>query len=342
MAGGIGSRFWPVSTPEKPKQFIDILGTGETLLQTTVRRFQQLVAVENILVVSNAQYFDIIKAQIKGIPSENILLEPCMRNTAPCIGYAVNKIYSKNKSAKIIVSPADHFIADEKEFSNTFKKCLNQLDSSDSLITIGIKPTFPATGYGYIKFEKSDDTEFKNVDSFVEKPNLQKAAQYIAEGNYLWNSGAFIWKAQTIIDAFAKYLPQINNTFKDISDVYYTEKEQETIDKVFPECKNISIDYGIMEKASNVLVIPGDFGWSDIGSWRAVSELGEKDSDGNHLNGNVQVLESKNNIISISDKKKAVIQGVDDLLIVEEGDNLLICKKEEDQRIKEFSCLIKK
>lgn len=338
MAGGIGSRFWPVSTPEQPKQFLDILGKGESLIQSTVNRFMDICPPENIYIVTNEDYKDIVKEQLPFLKSHQILLEPCMRNTAPCINYAARKIAKENKNAKIVVSPADHYIKDVKDFKEIINVGLDTIGSHDVLITIGIRPTYPATGYGYI--EKSDNTIEPGIyksKGFKEKPDFNRAKQYVVDGNYFWNSGIFIWSASSILSALKEFVPDIYNAFEDISDYFYSDQEQQVLNEVYQGCENISIDYAVMEKAQNVYVIPADFGWSDIGSWKSLYDLKEKDEQFNSKSNNVKFIESKGNYVNVSDKKRVIVQGAEDFMIIESDGVLLIAKLDQDQRIKEFS-----
>ena len=341
MAGGVGSRFWPVSTPEKPKQFIDILGTGKTLIQATVSRFKGVCPDENIYIVTNKQYSNIIKEQLPFMEEDQILLEPCMRNTAPCIAYAVNKIYSKNKEANIIVSPADHFIQDEKTFQEIIQKGLGAALDNGALITLGITPSYPATGYGYIE-QLKDETlvpEIYKSNGFKEKPQLDVAEKYIEQGNFLWNSGIFIWTAKTSIKALENYLPEIQKAFVGLSNKYYSKSEREELNTIYENCENISIDYGVMEKADNVYVIPSDFGWSDVGSWKALYDLAAKDESDNVITNSAKYIESKGNLVNVPDGKKVIVQGAEGFMVIDTGDTLLITKIDQDQRIKEFSKL---
>lgn len=339
MAGGIGSRFWPLSTPQKPKQFLDISNSGKTLLQNTFERLNGLVEIQNVFVVSNEEYEGLVKEQLKDIPEENVLLEPFMRNTAPCIAYAVNKIYAKDKNANIIVSPADHFIANPKGFVNVVKQGLKFTANNDSIVTIGITPSYPATGYGYIEGDSNNSTSIVPVKSFKEKPEINVAMEYLNHGSFYWNSGLFIWNVKTIINNLEKYLPKIQSGFSTIG--YYTEKENSQMKDVYENCDNISIDYGLMEHAKDVYVIPSEFGWSDVGNWKSLYDLGDKDKNNNVANINVKLVEASDNLIKVGKNKKVLIQGVNNLLIVDTNDTLLICDLDQDQRIKEFSALLK-
>ena len=342
MAGGVGSRFWPMSTAETPKQFIDVLGIGKSLLQLTADRFSSICKPENIWIVTNKKYTDIVKQQLPNVPTGNILCEPCRRNTAPCIAYVSWKIKSKDPKANIVVSPSDHIVTDTAEFTRVIKKCMDFTGENDSIITLGIKPSRPETGYGYIQADLSSSSlrnkEVFRVDSFREKPDLQTAKQYIQKNNYFWNAGIFIWNINTITNAFRIYQPSMAKIFEAMLPVYGTEKEQEEIDRQFPECENISVDYAIMEKAEEIFVCPTDFGWSDLGTWGSLLAQTKKDLYGNSCIGSdINLFETHNCMIHTSQEKKVVVQGLDGYIVVEKNDTLLICKLSEEQRIKQFS-----
>lgn len=342
MAGGVGSRFWPMSTSDKPKQFIDVLGVGRTLLQLTFDRFKGVCAPENVWVVTNRNYKDIVKSQLPDIPSTNILCEPCRRNTAPCIAYVSWRIKAKDRDANIVVSPSDHIVMNTDEFKRVVSQCLNFASETDSIITLGMKPTRPETGYGYIQADLSSSSprnkEIFRIDSFHEKPDLETATNYIRNKSYYWNAGIFIWNVSTIINAFRIYQPSINKIFENLLSVYGTPKEQEEIDRVFPECENISVDYAIMEKAEEIFVCPADFGWSDLGTWGSLLVHTPKDLYGNGVIGNnISLFDTHNCIVHTLNKKKVVVQGLDGFIVAEEDDKLLICKLSEEQRIKSFS-----
>ena len=342
MAGGVGSRFWPMSTTEKPKQFIDVLGIGKSLLQLTVERFSGIVPVENVWVVTNAKYADTVNEQLPDMPRDHVLCEPCRRNTAPCIAYVSWRIKSKDAKANIVVSPSDHVVLDTQEFQRVIKNCLAFTADSDAIVTLGMKPNRPETGYGYIQADLSSNSlrnkEIFRVDSFREKPDLQTAQQYISQKNYFWNAGIFIWNVSTIVNAFRIYQPQLAKIFESLLPVYGTEKEQQEVDRLFPECENISVDYAIMEKAEEIFVCPADFGWSDLGTWGSLLLQSKKDLYGNACIGpDVTLFESHNNIVHTTQEKKVVIQGLDGYIVAENNDTLLICKLSEEQRIKQFS-----
>ena len=342
MAGGVGSRFWPMSTAEKPKQFIDVLGVGKTLIQLTVERFGNLVAPENVWVVTNQKYAPIVEEQLPDIPKTNILCEPCRRNTAPCIAYVSWRIKSNDPKANIVVTPSDHIVMDTAEFQRVIKECMRFTSETDAIVTLGMKPNRPETGYGYIQADLSTSSlrnkEIFRVDSFREKPDLKTAEQYIKKNYYFWNAGIFIWNVNTIVNAFRIYEPAMAKIFESMQSVYGTDKEQAFINERFPECENISVDYAIMEKAEEIFVCPADFGWSDLGTWGSLHGQSKKDLYGNATIGqNISLIESHNCIVHTTQEKKVVIQGLDGYIIAEKDDTLLICKLSEEQRIKQFS-----
>lgn len=339
MAGGIGSRFWPVSTPEKPKQFVDILGTGNSLLQLTVKRFERVCNIEDVWVVTSSRYKEIVREQLPSLPESNILLEPCMRNTAPCIAYAAWKIKKKDASANIIVSPADHVVTDTEEFRRVMKEGLLFTEGEDRILTVGMRPSRPETGYGYIKVRENEgEGEIRKVEGFKEKPDRRTAEEYLNAGGYLWNSGIFIWNVATIEKAFRKEQPEIARIFDELEKSFYTPGEQETVNRRFPECKNISIDYAVMEHAHNIYVFPADFGWSDLGTWGSLHDLSEKDTEGNAVVGErVRLVECRDCIVRVSPEKPMVVQGLEGYIVAEHNGVFLICKTAEEQRIKEFS-----
>lgn len=341
MAGGIGSRFWPMSRTEKPKQFLDVMGVGESLLQMTYRRFKNICPKDNIYVVTNSMYKNLVIEQLEGIKEDRILCEPTRRNTAPCIAYANFRIMKDNPSANIIVAPSDHLILKEDAFLEIIHKALKVAQNNDILITLGIKPSYPNTGYGYIQFDKVDGLQnagdFKKVKLFTEKPNKEMAQMFIDSGDFLWNAGIFVWSLSAINKALREFLADIYAAFSRGLGLYGTDKEFDFINETYTSCQSISIDYGVMEKASNVYVIPSDFGWSDVGTWKALYEVRQKDEKDNSITGkNVMVYSSSNNVITIDDNKLAVIQGMDDYIIVDSNNVLLICKKDEEQRVKQF------
>ena len=342
MAGGVGSRFWPMSTTDHPKQFIDVLGVGKSLLQLTVERFKGLVTPENIWVVTNQKYADIIKEQLPDMPESNILCEPCRRNTAPCIAYVSWRIKSKDPKANIVVTPSDHIVMNTAEFQRVIKQCMKFTNETDAIVTLGMKPNRPETGYGYIQADLSTSSlrnkEIFRVDSFREKPNLETALGYIKKNNYFCNAGIFIWNVNTIVNAFRIYQPAMAKTFESMLPIYGTEKEQEIINERFPECESISVDYAIMEKAEEIFVCPADFGWSDLGTWGSLLGQSKKDLYGNACIGpDINIFESHNCIVHTTQEKKVVVQGLDGYIVAENNDTLLICKLSEEQRIKQFS-----
>lgn len=341
MAGGIGSRFWPVSTEERPKQFLDILGTGRTLLQLTVDRFADLVPLENVWVVTSACYIDIVREQLPGVPENNILLEPCRRNTAPCICYASWKIKKRNPKANIVVAPSDHIILNQQAFSEAISDVMIFSAETDAIVTLGIRPSRPETGYGYIKadlsFSSSRKKNIFRVDSFKEKPTLEVAESYLKQPNYLWNSGLFIWSVSTIINAFRVYQPEMSRLFEQMMPYYDTELEQEKINEMFPQCENISVDYAILERAEEIYVYPADFGWSDLGTWGSLRQQVKQDQYGNAAIGpDIDLYETHNSIVHTTQLKKVVVQGLDGYIVTEKDGTLLICKLSEEQRIKLF------
>ena len=342
MAGGVGSRFWPLSRTGKPKQFLDILGTGKTFLQQTFDRFKKICPPENILIVSNKDYKDIILEQLPLVKEENVLLEPLRRNTAPCIAYANYKIKEKNPNANIIVAPSDHLILNEPEFERVIKQGLDFVKDNDALLTLGIKPNRPETGYGYIQInhnQKVGEVECKptKVKTFTEKPNLEMAKIFFESGEFFWNSGIFIWKLDAIMDAFDKHLAEVNELFKNGIGIYNTDKEHNFINETYAESKNISIDYGIIEKADNVYVLCADFGWSDLGTWGSLYENSTKNEEQNSIIGNnVLMYDTENTIVNMPNDKLAVIQGLKNYIVVESDGILLICKKDDEQKIKQF------
>jgi mannose-1-phosphate guanylyltransferase len=346
MAGGIGARFWPMSRSDRPKQFIDILGTGETLIQQTFKRFKKICPVENIFIVTNEQYDGLVKAQLPELPGNNILLEPAMRNTAPCIAYANYKIKSINPDACIVVAPSDHLILKEDEFIKVINEALEAACENDWLITLGIKPSRPDTGYGYIQYDENREYEMnekiRKVKTFTEKPDFELAEKFLASGDFLWNAGIFIWSLKSISLAFATYLDEVDELFSKGVGKYNTPGEKHFIDETYTICPKISIDYGIMEKATNVYVYSANFGWSDLGTWGSLYDIRKKDENGNTVSGNDTMLyDTENCIINMPKSKLVVIQGLKDYIVIEDGDALLVCKKEDEQMIRQFVTDIK-
>ncbi len=341
MAGGIGSRFWPLSKISKPKQFLDILGTGRTLLQETWDRFSEIILPENIFVVTSENYSNFVYEQLPGIDPSQIILEPMRKNTAPCIAYANYKIHQINPDAVVIVSPADHLILKQDIFISEIKKALEVASTENVLLTLGIKPSRPETGYGYIQANtkklpgKSDN--LRKVKTFTEKPDIELAKVFFESGEFYWNSGIFIWSLETIMDAFAKFLPDMDSLFSSGKEVYGTPDEKEFITKIYAKCKNISVDYGIMEKAEDVYVFYSDFGWSDLGTWGSLHEHSSHDENGNMLRGNnVFTYDVKDSVINLPDDKIVVLNGLDGYIVVESGNILLVCPKDDEQRIRQF------
>ena len=336
MAGGIGSRFWPFSRNDKPKQFLDFFGTGKSLLQMTFSRFREIVPTENILIVSNQIYKDLILEQLPEIKEQQVLLEPMRRNTAPCIAYAINRIKSITTEANIIVAPSDHLILKESEFIDTIKIGLDFIKENDSLLTLGIKPNRPETGYGYIQIEEGD-SELRKVKTFTEKPNLELAQVFVESGEFFWNSGIFLWNLNAINTAFEELLPEVSSRFESGKEFYNTPQENKFINEIYPSCQNISIDYGILEKAPNVYVLCSDFGWSDLGTWGSLYDISQKDEQDNvTLKCYAQYYDSNNNIVTVPEGKLAVIEGLEGYIVAESNDVLLICKKEEEQKIRQI------
>ncbi|MCQ2221525.1 MAG: mannose-1-phosphate guanylyltransferase [Prevotella sp.] len=342
MAGGIGSRFWPMSTEETPKQFIDVLGVGRSLLQLTYDRFKGVCSPENVWVVTNASYVEKVAEQLPEIPRGNILSEPCRRNTAPCIAYVSWRIKKQDPNANIVVSPSDHVVINTQEFARVISSALQFAGETDAIITLGMKPTRPETGYGYIQADLSQQSmrnkEIYRVDSFREKPGLETAKEYIKHDYYFWNAGIFVWNVQTIVNAFRLYKPLIATTFEAMLPVMGTEQEQSVVDQQYPNCENISVDYAILENAEEIFVFPADFGWSDLGTWGSLHTLSEKDENGNALiSSNVKMFESKNCVVNVEGAKQVAIQGLDGYIVAERDGKLLICQLAEEQRIKDFS-----
>jgi len=341
MAGGIGARFWPMSRTSHPKQFIDILGTGETLIQQTFRRFERVCPIENIYIVTNELYRDLVKQQLPGIGHSQILCEPTRRNTAPCIAYANYTILQRNPDANIVVAPSDHIILKEDNFIEVIEAALAATAGNDWLLTLGIQPSRPDTGYGYIQFDDSqhyaDDIRLRKVRTFTEKPQLEMAQQFLQSGDFLWNSGIFIWSLKSIMKAFENFLPEVDSIFKEGTGLYNTPAEKEFIVNAYTVCRNISIDYGIMEKAINVYVLASDFGWSDLGTWGSLYDSRPLNEEGNSIVGNnVMTYDSRNCIVNMPKDKLVILQGLNDYIVVEDDNILLVCRKEDEQQIRHF------
>ena len=341
MAGGVGSRFWPFSRTKYPKQFHDVLGTGKSLLQQTVHRLQGLVAPENILIVTNQDYVGLVKEQLPDFSDHQILAEPVGRNTAPCIAYACYKIHQKNKQANIVVLPSDHIIKDEKSFTSTLATAFEATASSDLLVTLGIKPTRPDTGYGYIQYIEDDNAKIKKVKTFTEKPALDIAKVFLDSGDFLWNAGIFVWNASSIVKAFEELMPETAEVFEEGKGTYWTDKESEFINKAYSQCRNISIDYGILEKASNVFVVPSEFGWSDLGTWKSLYDNSKQNEQGNVIDGNVMTYDTTNCIVKMPSDKLVIVEGLDDFIVAEYDGVLMICRKDQEQRVKDFVADVK-
>ncbi|MDB5247216.1 MAG: mannose-phosphate guanylyltransferase [Segetibacter sp.] len=344
IAGGIGSRFWPKSRVGYPKQFLDILNTGKTLIQYTYERFQNFIPKENIYIVTSNEYEEIVKEQLAGIPPENVVCEPSRKNTAPCIAYISFKILKNDPQATLIIAPADHLILDNATFEKTCQKAIQFVEDNNALVTLGIQPTYPNTGYGYIQHEAEsiEDNVYK-VRTFTEKPNLELAKTFLLSGDFLWNAGIFIWKAATIIKMFEIHEPEIHEIFAGEQDKLNTPEEKEAIERIYPLCSSISIDYAVMEKADNVFVIPSSFGWSDLGTWASAYDNLEKDYLGNAIAGDkVMVIDSTQCMITAPHDKLLVLQGLNDFIVVDTPDVLLICRKDKEQEIKEYVAEVKR
>ena len=346
MAGGVGSRFWPVSRTEFPKQFIDFFGVGKTLIQSTYDRFLQICLPENIFIVTNESYVDLIKEQLPQLGENQILAEPMMRNTAPCIAYGSSKIAELNPDAVIVVAPSDHTIANQTAFITAIETSMEVAAQTDCLITLGIKPNRPDTGYGYIQYTDEvlvGNNEVHKVKTFTEKPNLELAKSFLQSGDFLWNAGIFIWSASAINRALQKHLPDMHEIFTGGRTVYNTESERDFIANAYQLCTNISIDFGIMEKAENVFVLPSDFGWSDLGTWASIYEMAEKDYVGNAVIPSEQVMmyDSSNCMVNVPKEKLVILQGMHDYIVVEENNTLLICKRAEEQNVKNIVADVK-
>lgn len=337
MAGGVGSRFWPVSTKKTPKQFLDILGIGESLIQTTFRRLTQFIPHENIYVLTNKIYLELVQEHLPEVKPEQIVLEPEMRNTAPSILLGALKIRKKNKDAVMVVAPSDHWIQEQEKFIDDIKLAFNQVEQNDQLICLGVTPTFPNTGYGYIKYDKEVQDNIKPVLQFTEKPDAKKARQFIERGNYVWNAGIFVWSANFIVESFKKYLPEMCRILEKGEDVWNTDEEQDFLDENYGLSDNISIDYGIMEKSDQVFVIPVSFVWNDLGAWGSLQqELPQDDAGNTVVNSRLVPLNSAGNIVRSSTNKIVVLEGLKNYIVVESEDVLLVIPKEKEQEIKQI------
>ncbi len=336
MAGGIGSRFWPFSRTNNPKQFHDVLGTGKTLIQQTAHRFRNICPNENIYVVTNADYKNLVKEQLPFLSDDQILCEPIGRNTAPCIAYAGYKILQKDSLARIIVAPSDHIILDEQGFEEKAKIGLEACANQDILITLGIKPSRPDTGYGYIQFLAEEQSGLNKVKTFTEKPELEIAEKFLESGDFVWNAGIFIWSVGALIKGIEEHMPELAELFAEGAQYFYTENEEKFIAQTYTQCKNISIDYGLMEKASNVYVVLSDFGWNDLGTWKSLYEIQDKDENKNVFDGNIVSYDTKNSIVKTPKERLVVVEGLDGYIVAEYDNVLMICRKDQEQRVKEF------
>ena len=338
MAGGVGSRFWPMSTPECPKQFIDVLGCGRTLIQMCYDRVLPLSSADRILVVTSRDYVALVREQLPDIPSENIIAEPCARNTAPCIALACWKIASLHPDANIVVTPSDALVLDAAEYRRVLVKALGFTDKSDAVVTVGIKPSRPETGYGYICAGQEVEDEILKVSAFKEKPSLDVARSYLESGNYLWNAGIFVWNVSTIVSALRTFAPQIAGVMDALAPSFGTASEEDALARLFPTCEKISIDYAVMEKSSSIYTIPASFGWSDLGSWGSLRLNSDLDTEGNAAVGEaVALYECKDCVVRTSSLKKVVLQGLDGYVVAEKDGSLLVCRLSEEQRIRDFS-----
>src|SRR5437762_11117361 len=344
MAGGIGSRFWPMSRTNYPKQFLDILGTGKTLIQQTFERYSKVVPAENVYIVTSNEYTSLVKKELPEISEENILGEPYRKNTAPCIAYISFKLLARDPKACMVAAPSDHLVLETDEFVKTTRSALNFVDHLNAFVTLGIKPSYPNTGYGYIQHDTIEAAPgIYKVKTFTEKPNLELAKTFISRGDFLWNAGIFFWKVKNILTAFEKYLPEMYEVFVAEKDKFNTDEEAAVINEIYPQCSNISIDFGIMEKADNVYVIPAAFGWSDLGTWNSAWENMEKDPLANAVAGKkVVVIDAEKCMIHVPDTKLVVLQGLEGYIVVDTKDVLLICKKEKEQEIKDYIAEVRK
>ena len=340
MAGGVGSRFWPMSTPKYPKQFIDVLGCGRTFIQMTLDRFRGIIPSENVWVVTSKEYQTIVQQQLPEIPADHILLEPCRRNTAPCIAYVSWRIKKIDAEANLVVTPSDHMVTDVVEFQKVINKSLEFTSQNNAILTLGMKPTRPETGYGYIERTNSgnEDKTIYKVAKFREKPDLKTAQEYIQQQEFYWNSGIFVWNIQTIVNALNTYAVEVAAVFEKLDAYLGTNEEQQKVNELFPTCPSISIDYAVMENASDIFVYPADFGWSDVGTWGSLITLSDKDSEGNATIGQrIDLNDCHNCIVHTTEERRVVVQGLDGYIVAEKDDTLLICKLSEEQRIKDFS-----
>lgn len=339
MAGGIGSRFWPMSTSEYPKQFIDVMGVGKSLIQLTVERFKDICPKENFWVVTSEKYVDIVKEQLPQIPAQHILAEPEARNTAPCIAYACWKIRKEFPQANIVVTPSDALVIDTAEFARCIAVALEKTADSQAIVTLGMMPTRPETGYGYIAAQGEADAKgICKVEAFKEKPDVETAKGYLAAGNYFWNAGIFVWNVDTITNAIRRYAPQIAGVMDELEPALFTDKEAEELKRLFPTCEKISIDYAVMEKAEGIFVLPAEFGWSDLGSWGSLRTLLPQDEAGNaKVGGRVDMYNCRNCVVHAAEQRQVVLEGLEGYIVAEKDGRLLVCRLSEEQRIKDFA-----
>ena len=339
MAGGIGSRFWPMSTSEYPKQFIDVMGVGKSLIQLTVERFKGICPKENFWVVTSEKYVDIVKEQLPQIPAQHILAEPEARNTAPCIAYACWKIRKEFPQANIVVTPSDALVIDTAEFARCIAVALEKTADSQAIVTLGMMPTRPETGYGYIAAQGEADAKgICEVEAFKEKPDVETAKGYLAAGNCFWNAGIFVWNVDTITNAIRRYAPQIAGVMDELEPALFTDKEAEELKRLFPTCEKISIDYAVMEKAEDIFVLPAEFGWSDLGSWGSLRTLLPQDEAGNaKVGGRVDMYNCRNCVVHAAEEKRVVLEGLEGYIVAEKNGQLLVCRLSEEQRIKDFA-----
>ena len=337
MAGGVGSRLWPISTAENPKQFIDVLGVGKSLIQLTVERFSALAPMSNFWIVTSEKYADKVKDQLPNIPEDNILCEPEARNTAPCIAYSCWKIAKKYPKANLIVTPSDAIIINPEKFIGLIEKSLLFTEKKSSIVTVGIKPSRPDTGYGYIEVDSFKEGEITKVKSFKEKPNLETAEHYFSDGNYFWNAGIFVWNVETINRQISRFAPQIADVMNLLEPSFYTENESAELKRLFPTCDKISIDYAVMEKSEDIYVVPADIMWSDLGGWNSVGKCFRNDEDGNMILGNdVSLFNSKDCVVHVKDSKKVILSSLDGYIVSQLNGNLLVCKISEEQQVKDY------
>lgn len=337
MAGGIGSRFWPLSTPAYPKQFVDVMGVGKSLIQLTAERFQDICSPERMWVVTNQAYVDMVKEHLPQVPAGNILAEPAARNTAPCIAYACWKIKEQYPAANIVVTPSDALVLDVPEFRRVIQRALDFTENRQAIVTVGIQPNRPETGYGYIQAtDVQTAEEVWKVQSFREKPNRETALKYVEDGHYFWNAGIFVWNIRTIVAELRKHVPALCAQMDEMAEGFGTEQEAETVARIFPTCEKISIDYAVMEKADCIYTIPADFGWSDLGNWASLYGLLQKDEAGNAVVGKVSLYECRDCVVQTAQAKSVVLQGLDGYIVAEKDGRILVCKRSEEQRIKDF------